>query len=1064
LSVRYFAPADVVKVMETAFSHRWRKSLPAGTVAPWRFRIGCLLFFVGSFLSAHAATSAAFDAAPFGLPLSEGNGVLWEDPREIHRVVAHFAGTPPPVEKVRLEYWGSRWPEQRLPKDREPGGADVGWMELGNWYQYDWRSADAEAVVRGKTIEFTFRPVNAKEFPQLKDYPAAFRYTLKLRVVSDSKLPKIEKIEAFTDSILQQRYTRLAWAKAPSRRPEIQVFNGYLKAVGPKGPDSGSYSTMVLNLQVAENPDPNTFDRTLVSVLSRKDIFTFQVDDLAQGPLLLPHLGVAVLSENDGRDYAAVAAEVKSRGEKSLYDRIAELPEQTWSNAWAGIPRKKSDIYFPLGLDGGRQRFRLQPNGGIDFRTNDEFLRRRPGADTPRLDLEGGGGSVSFGLPARPTFRTLQEESLPLVTTVWERDGIPIEQVAFVSMLGGTQADAPPPPGDAFAVWLARFAFTNNTSEAKTVSLPLSFNVGGQSVALRADANGLLWVGDRVRGQFVANVAPAGEPTKLEWNWRLAPGESRALVIKIPYVVLLEPAEAAALRKLDFAAEHQAVAGFWRRRLDQSTRLLTPEPMLNEFYRSHAMHLLVNCEREPASDRRFARVGSFGYGAFANESCMMVVDLDRRGYHQEAQACLDAWLHYQGTVELPGSFASKDGVLYGAGGYEHGGYNQHHGWILWMLSEHYRFTRDAAWLRRSAPGIVKGCDWIIRETARTQERPELERGLLPAGSLEDIGDWWTWLSTSCYTWRGLDSAAWALEQIQHPDAKRIRGAASAYHTALLTNFRKASERSPVVRLRDGTAVPKIPSHVHRRGRSFGWICETLEGALHLLITRAMDVHSPEAEWILKDYEDNLYLSNQYGYRVDDFDQQWFSRGGMSMQACLLLDVEPYLYRDEPKNVLRALFNAQSVSYFPDVRMNTEHAAPYFDDWRGDHFKSSDEANSAGWLRYLFVREEGDMLLIGQAVPREWLRAGQKCGIERTVTYFGNTSVRYEGGQNQITAQFDGPTRNPPKQIRLRFREPNGRPLQAVDLNGRPWTKFNGEWVELPGTIGPVTLVGKLGGL
>jgi len=49
----------------------------------------------------------------------------------------------------------------------------------------------------------------------------------------------------------------------------------------------------------------------------------------------------------------------------------------------------------------------------------------------------------------------------------------------------------------------------------------------------------------------------------------------------------------------------------------------------------------------------------------------------------------------------------------------------------------------------------------------------------------------------------------------------------------------------VVRLRDGTAVPHFPSQVHRRGRSFGWICETLEGALHLIITRAIDPKSQE---------------------------------------------------------------------------------------------------------------------------------------------------------------------------------------------------------------------------
>src|SRR5262249_32851832 len=159
---------------------------------------------------------------------------------------------------------------------------------------------------------------------------------------------------------------------------------------------------------------------------------------------------------------------------------------------------------------------------------------------------------------------------------------------------------------------------------------------------------------------------------------------------------------------------------------------------------------------------------------------------------------------------------------------------------------------------------------------------------------------------------------------------------------------------------------------------------------------------------------------QYGYTLEDFDRYWFGRGGMSMQACLLLDVEPYLYRDDIKHALRALFNAEAVSHFPDVRMNTEHALPSMGDSRGDHYKSSDEANVCGWLRYLFVREEGDSLLIGQAVPREWLRPGQECGLERTATYFGQTSIIYSGRENEIVATLDGPKRNPPGQIRLRF--------------------------------------------
>jgi hypothetical protein len=107
-----------------------------------------------------------------------------------------------------------------------------------------------------------------------------------------------------------------------------------------------------------------------------------------------------------------------------------------------------------------------------------------------------------------------------------------------------------------------------------------------------------------------------------------------------------------------------------------------------------------------------------------------------------------------------------------------------------------------------------------------------------------------------------------------------------------------------------------------------------------------------------------------------------------------------------------------------------------------------------------VREEGDALLIGQAVPREWLGAGQKCGIERTATYFGPASVVFAGGNNQITAKLDAPRRNPPKEIRLRFREPASRPLSAVEVNGKPWKEFKGEWVQLPGDIGAATVVAR----
>src|SRR5439155_16634598 len=114
-----------------------------------RMRRALLLMYFALGWPEEFGLGAPLDVVPFGLPLPEGRGVIWEDPREIHKVVIHFSSAAPAPEKVRLEYWGSRWPQQHLPKDREPGGADVGWMELGNWHKGDWRVADAEAMAQG---------------------------------------------------------------------------------------------------------------------------------------------------------------------------------------------------------------------------------------------------------------------------------------------------------------------------------------------------------------------------------------------------------------------------------------------------------------------------------------------------------------------------------------------------------------------------------------------------------------------------------------------------------------------------------------------------------------------------------------------------------------------------------------------------------------------------------------------------------------------------------------------------------------------------------------------------
>jgi len=117
-----------------------------------------------------------------------------------------------------------------------------------------------------------------------------------------------------------------------------------------------------LAVQATTNPDPNTFDRTLVTLRNGNDVFTFRVGrPYARTPLFASIWWSRSRPRMSGATLPKSPRHRKPKAPKTLYDRVAELPEQTWSNAWAGLPRKKSDIDIPLGMDGGRQRLDCWP-------------------------------------------------------------------------------------------------------------------------------------------------------------------------------------------------------------------------------------------------------------------------------------------------------------------------------------------------------------------------------------------------------------------------------------------------------------------------------------------------------------------------------------------------------------------------------------------------------------------------------------------------------------------------------------------------------------------------------
>src|SRR5262249_17351799 len=160
-----------------------------------------------------------------------------------------------------------------------------------------------------------------------------------------------------------------------------------------------------------------------------------------------------------------------------LYDRVTELPEQTWASAWNGMPPKKSRICFVLGMDGSRQKFRLDSNGGLFIRWNDQYMRAVPARDTPRLNLEKQPVRFEFGLPKNPVQRHIEEECVPTCITTWEHEGLRVVQTAFATVLSGASADDIPAP-DEWAVAMLRFDFTNVSGSSRSAELPITI-LGG---------------------------------------------------------------------------------------------------------------------------------------------------------------------------------------------------------------------------------------------------------------------------------------------------------------------------------------------------------------------------------------------------------------------------------------------------------------------------------------------------------------------------------------------------------------------------------------------------------
>lgn len=589
----------------------------------------------------------AVDVAPWGerTAWEQGRapGLWWEDPRDIACVRVTFAVPPAPEVAPRLQWWHAHWPEHRIPRDRPAGAGESGWLHLGDVYQGEWRDADARLDKAGPVWTYTFRPVNAKEFPGIEGFAAPYRNTLRLRLLFPGPAPGVERFEAFTDSVWKRLPCEVLWdtnALAGSVcEARMEAFNGWvrhpalrigLEAVAPGWALSEGQKQAVTGLQaevwVARSPNVNTFDRTVVTVRGDGRAFSFAPEELLAGrSIFAPGSGALVQAgwSTGMTTYAEAATRWRAGTDKTLHARVLAEPEQSLERALAEQPAK-GRFYMPLGTEGGRQRFGVDPDGSV-FCVNDR-IDQPVGRDTPRRTWGGNRLDYDFDLPrSEPVRRWLEGDCLPIIHAEWEHEGIRYSQTAFATRLEPGGLGFPDMQADDTTVLMVRIAGRNLASEYQPAQVRLGLKVDGRPVALVA-RDGRLYArqGDQERFRMLAEgqgqAIPPEVDGKIAFFGNMPPGTDGALIVKIPFTTLDRPEELDRLSELDFNDELARVRRFWQARVDAGTQVATPVPDINRFYRAHLTHLLINCGREVGADRLAARVGGFSYGVFGNES------------------------------------------------------------------------------------------------------------------------------------------------------------------------------------------------------------------------------------------------------------------------------------------------------------------------------------------------------------------------------------------------------------------------------------------------------------
>jgi len=794
-----------------------------------------------------------------------------------------------------------------------------------------------------------------------------------------------------------------------------------------------------LELEVEAKEQPAIVGKPLVFVKTDVRSFSFFVHDVnVKRPIYMPRYGVAVTDVSDNRSYEEIAGAVESKEWKSGLQQIGLEPEESYEEAaahtralicqtWLGLSR---DIrIFGAGFRGSEDKEKMWDWVQPRLHGSEAGLPENKNESVRYHFLVGRGLGCDHKLSRR-----LDEGIYPILHGTIEDNEITYRTTSFVS-LEKSPLEAKNVKGTNYLVadgYGYGHMLTDKQKVERDKRLPAFWNDDEETVFyFRAEAvntgnvpryawfkspvpngsvlsHGVAYKFNRDNGFSLYDADRVYCVSKLngaslmneESAILIEPGETAVFEFALPHRPVSEE-RAAGLIGQSFDGRLEECRGYWREKLSGAAEIRLPEKRVEEMVKAGLLHLdLVTYGSEPEG----TLVPTIGvYTAIGSESAPIIQTMDSLGWGKIAERSLMFFLDKQHDNGFIQNF---------------GGYMLETGAFLWCAGEHYRYTRDEAWIGRNHEKLVKAYEYIVEWRKRNMTDAFKGRGYgMIDGKTADPEDPFHSFMLNGYAYLGLSRLAEMWRSSNAELAEEVLAVAAAMKSDIREAFYMNAAKSPVVPIGNGTWVPTAAPWVEHRGplclfaEGGNWLThgsmparDSLLGPLYLVFQEVIEPHEEAADDLL-DYHSELMCTRNVA-----LSQPYYS-------------IHPWVHlkRGEVKAFLKTYYNTFAGLADRETYTFWEHY------WHASPHKTHEEAWFLMQTRWMLYMEEGAALNLLPGIPRKWLKDGEVIDVRNAVSYFGAFSVFVESNvaEGVITARVECDPVRKPETLQIRLPHPDG---------------------------------------